>query len=193
MVEDLLGTYRMELGITNLARERCDLEAILKECYHDNLNEAREKNLEFMLSIDNGIPAVYLDSKQIPRVFNNIISNAIKFTPRGGTVSLSARVEGGNLYVNIDDTGIGIPCQDLSRIFKKYYRSAGASGFKGSGLGLAISRAIVEAHGGDITLESIEGKGSRFTVMLALGETECDGMVSQKFSYSGSQVDHDFG
>jgi signal transduction histidine kinase len=86
-------------------------------------------------------------------------------------------VEGATLYVYIDDTGIGIPCQDLTRIFKKYYRSAGASGFKGTGLGLAISRAIVEAHGGDISVESTEGKGSRFTVMIALGEPESNGVA----------------
>jgi len=178
MVEDLLGTYRMELGIINLSRERCDINTIVEACYGDNLNEAKDKGIEFTFKIDEGIPPVHLDIKQISRVFNNLIANAIKFTPRGGAVSVSARVGGGNLYINIDDTGIGIPCQDLSRIFKKYYRSAGASGFKGTGLGLAISRAIVEAHGGDITVESTEGKGSRFTVMIALGEPESGEIVS---------------
>ncbi len=170
MVEDLLGAYQMELGLVNLCREPCDLNAILKGCYDDNINEAREKGIEFTCTVDKDIPAVFLDVKQISRVFNNLISNAIKFTPRGGYVAVSARVTAGNLHVNIDDTGIGIPDQDLSRIFKKYYRSAGASGFKGTGLGLAISRAIVEAHGGDIKVESREGQGSRFTVLLALGE-----------------------
>ena len=72
-----------------------------------------------------------------------------------------------------------LPGQDLGRIFKKYYRSAGASGFKGTGLGLAISRAIVEAHGGGISVESTEGKGSRFTVMLSSGEPERDGAGSK--------------
>jgi signal transduction histidine kinase len=180
MVEDLLGTYRMELGIINLARERCDIEAILKGCYRDNLNEARDKNIELVLSVDKGIPSAHLDSKEISRVFNNLISNAIKFTPRGGIVTVSAGSEGGNLYIHIDDTGIGVPGQDLDRIFKKYYRSAEASGYKGTGLGLAISRAIVEAHGGDISVESTEGKGSRFTVMLSSGGPERDGMGMQK-------------
>jgi signal transduction histidine kinase len=89
-------------------------------------------------------------------------------------VSVSARMATGNLYVNIEDTGIGIPCQDLSRIFNKYYRSAGASEFKGTGLGLAISRAIVEGHGGAIKVESREGKGSKFTVMIALSDQDGD-------------------
>ncbi len=170
MVEELLGAYQMELGIINLHRERSDVGAILKECYDDNLNEAREKGIEFTYSVEKGIPPVYLDEKQMARVFDNLISNAIKFTPDGGRVVVSAGVAGGNLHVNIDDTGIGIPRQDLPRIFKKYYRSAGASGFKGTGLGLAISRAIVEAHGGDIDVQSTEGEGSRFIVMIALGE-----------------------
>ena len=174
MIEELLGTYQMEVGNITLKRERCNIEAILNGCYCDNLNEARDKNIEFTFSMDDDLPMAHLDCKQISRVFNNLISNAIKFTPRGGMVSVSARMATGNLYVNIDDTGIGIPCQDLSRIFNKYYRSAGASGFKGTGLGLAISRAIVEGHGGAIEVESTEGKGSKFTVMIALSDQDGD-------------------
>ena len=177
MIEELLGTYQMEVGNITLKRESCNIEAILNGCYCDNLNEARDKNIEFTFSMDDGLPMAHLDCKQISRVFNNLISNAVKFTPRGGKISVSARMVTGNLYVNIEDTGIGIPCQDLSRIFNKYYRSAGASGFKGTGLGLAISRAIVEAHGGDISVESKEGNGSSFTVMIASGEPEADGMA----------------
>jgi len=174
MIEELLGTYQMEVGNITLEKESCDIEAILNGCYRDNLNEARDKNIEFTYSMDDGLPTVYLDYKQISRVFNNLISNAIKFTPRDGKVSVSATMTTGNLYIEIEDTGIGIPSQDLSRIFNKYYRSAGASGFKGTGLGLAISKAIVEGHGGAIKVESSEGKGSRFTVMIALGEREDD-------------------
>ena len=174
MIEELLGTYQMEIGNMALKRESCDIEAILNGCYCDNLNEARDKDIEFTFSMDDGLPTALLDCKQISRVFNNLISNAVKFTPRGGKVSVSAGMATGNLHVNIEDTGIGIPCHDLSRIFNKYYRSAGASGFKGSGLGLAISRAIVEGHGGAIKVESTEGKGSRFTVMIALSDREGD-------------------
>ncbi len=174
MVEDLLGTYQMELGLVNLCREPGDMKAILKGCHDDNVNEAREKGIEINHTVDRDVPQVLVDVKQISRVFNNLIGNAVKFTPRGGHVSVSAHVAAGNLHVTVDDTGIGIPDQDLSRIFKKYYRSAGASGFKGTGLGLAISRAIVEAHGGDIMVESREGEGSRFTVVLPLGEREND-------------------
>ncbi|HTP64754.1 MAG TPA: HAMP domain-containing sensor histidine kinase, partial [Geobacteraceae bacterium] len=172
MVEDLLGAYQMELGVINLLREQNDIRAILRECHNENVAEANEKRIDFMVSVEAGIPPVYLDGKLITRAFNNLIGNAIKFTPKGGRVSVSATLTEGNLRVEIDDTGIGIPDKDISRVFRKYYRSAGASGFKGTGLGLAISRAIVEAHGGEIGVESTEGKGSRFTVVLGLGEAE---------------------
>jgi signal transduction histidine kinase len=170
MIEELLESYQLEVGYLNLSRERCDIGKILKGCFSDNLNEAREKNIDFKLSIDEGIPLVNVDSKQFTRVFNNLIGNAVKFTPTGGTVSVSAGAANGNLNVRVEDTGIGIPGQDLSRVFNKYFRSAAASGYKGSGLGLAISRAIVEAHDGAVKVESREGKGSSFTVMISLSE-----------------------
>ncbi len=172
MIEDLLGTYQMEVGTMNFSRESSDLKTILEGCYQDNLNEAHDKELEFTLTTAANLPPAHLDIKQMSRVFNNLISNAIKFTPRGGNVAIGCAMEGKNLCISIRDTGIGIPRQDLTRIFKKYYRSTGAQGFKGTGLGLAISRAIVEAHGGDIEVESTEGKGSTFTVVIPPGETD---------------------
>ena len=170
MIEELLESYQLEVGYLNISRERCDIELILNGCYSDNLNEAHDRNIDFRLAIDEGIPPVNVDCKQFSRVFNNLIGNAIKFTPAGGAVSVSAGAAKGNLCVRIDDTGIGIPGQDLPRVFNKYFRSAAASGHKGTGLGLAISRAVVEAHNGDIKVESTEGKGSRFTVMIPLNE-----------------------
>jgi PAS domain S-box-containing protein len=170
MIEELLESYQLEVGYLNISRERCAIETILNECYSENLNEARDKNIGLRLSVDEGIPPVNVDCKQFSRVFNNLIGNAVKFTPSGGLVSVSAGAASGNLWVRIDDTGIGIPSKDLPRVFSKYFRSAAASGYKGSGLGLAISRAVVEAHNGDIKVESTEGEGSSFTVMIPLIE-----------------------
>jgi len=170
MIEELLESYQLEVGYLNISRERCDIVKILNGCYSDNLNDARDKNIDFRISMDKEIPQMNVDSKQLSRVFNNLFGNAIKFTPRDGAVTVTAGESNGNLCVRIDDTGIGIPCKDLPRVFNKYFRSASASGFKGSGLGLAICKAIVEAHDGAIKVESVEEKGSRFTVMIAMSE-----------------------
>jgi signal transduction histidine kinase len=103
-------------------------------------------------------------------VFANIVGNAVKFTPRGGKVTVTARIRGDNFQVSVKDSGIGIAKPDQSLIFKKYYRTDQAAGFKGSGLGLALSKEIVEAHGGTIEVESVVGKGSVFTIIAPITE-----------------------
>jgi signal transduction histidine kinase len=143
---------------------------IIKECCRDNMREAQGKGIDLIFSMDKEMPMVKVDCKQLTRVFNNLVGNAVKFTSRGGKVSVSGKVSSGNLIVSVEDTGIGITAGDLDKVFKKYFRSAAASGFKGTGLGLAISRAIVEAHGGALEVESTEGEGSRFTVIIELDD-----------------------
>jgi len=168
MIEELLEVYQMEMGNIKINREYCAIGEILEECFRNNNNGAQDKGIHFTLTLDEELPLLNVDGKQLARVFNNLIGNAVKFTPDGGEVTVNARIAAGNLLVSVNDNGIGIPRNDLSRVFNKYFRSASASGYKGTGLGLAISRAIVEAHGGAIKLESSEGKGSRFTVMIEL-------------------------
>jgi signal transduction histidine kinase len=168
MIEELLEVYQMEMGNININRGLHDIGNILGTCYRDNIKGARDKGLIFTLSVEEGLPPANLDEKQLVRVFNNLVGNAVKFTPSGGEVSLSGMASEGNLIVHVDDTGIGIPLKDIPKVFNKYFRSKSASGYKGTGLGLAISRAIVEGHGGVITVDSTEGQGSRFTVMIPL-------------------------
>ena len=101
-------------------------------------------------------------------VVGNLLSNAFKFTPRGGTVELSAEFDRNDIVIEVTDTGAGIPPEQLPRIFQKFYQAdnqAKASA-KGTGLGLAIAKEIVEAHGGSITAKSVAGKGATFQIIL---------------------------
>jgi signal transduction histidine kinase len=98
------------------------------------------------------------------RVFSNLLGNAVKFTPRGGTVSVSLSSGNGHILFRVSDTGIGIPVKDLPHIFNPFFR--GEKDSKGSGLGLAIVKRIIESHGGKIWVESEQGKGSAFIIML---------------------------
>jgi signal transduction histidine kinase len=172
MIEEMLDDFRLEVGLLNLNRQNCDTGKLLEGCYRDNLWVAQDQGVNLVLAHTEGLPELYADDRQLIRVFNNLIGNAIKFTPVAGVVSIIAESGEDALHVAIADTGIGIPQEDFSRIFCKFYRSAGASGFKGSGLGLAISKTIVEAHGGSIQLESTVGVGSKFTVSLPFGFME---------------------
>jgi signal transduction histidine kinase len=172
MIEDLLDVYRLEMGLVQVRRNECDVRSFLDGCFRDRLLEADENDITLTLRIPRELPTVELDEKQLSRVFANLIGNAIKFTPRGGKVTVTALIRNDNLLVEVRDTGIGISESDLPHIFKKYFRSEKAAGFKGSGLGLALSREIVDAHGGAIEAKSVEGKGSRFTVILPIRQQD---------------------
>lgn len=166
MIEDLLDVYRLEMGLVQINRRRCDPAELLRECCRDRQLEAVEQMIALTLRIPEPLPAMELDPKQLARVFANIIGNAVKFTPRRGRVTVTALVKGDNLHVSVRDNGIGIPEKDIPRIFAKYFRSEQAAGFKGTGLGLTLSKELVEAHGGTIEVQSVEGEGSIFTVIL---------------------------
>ena len=102
----------------------------------------------------------------IQRMLSNLLDNAIKYTPSGGTVSIVASESQGQVVVAVQDTGIGIAKQDLPRIFERFFRCDQSRSQAGIGLGLSLARAIARAHGGDITVASMPNKGSTFTVRL---------------------------
>jgi two-component system phosphate regulon sensor histidine kinase PhoR len=112
--------------------------------------------------------AVLADAERVRQVVTNLVHNAIKFTPPGGSVALSAEQAGREVVIAVRDSGVGVPAQDLSRIFERFYKADRARSGGGSGLGLAIARHIVQAHGGRIWAESVEGQGSTFYFSLPL-------------------------
>lgn len=171
MIEDVLDAYRLEVGLLHINCTVCDIGALLDGCCRDGLREAQARGSNLTYSISEGIPPLRADGKQLSRVFANLIGNALKFTPRRGSVTVTAEVRDDKVLVSVKDTGIGIPQKDVLRIFNKYFRSSSATGFKGTGLGLTISKAIVEAHRGTIEVESVEGEGSCFSVIIPLGAT----------------------
>ncbi|HET6419093.1 MAG TPA: ATP-binding protein [Geobacteraceae bacterium] len=168
MLENVLDIYRLETGLIRIDRKLTDIGGILESCRRDFMLQAEDGGIELNLDVEESITQVFMDGKQLKRVFANLLGNAIKFTPRGGRVSVEAGMNGEMLHVTVKDTGIGIPEKDISRVFNKYFRSGNASGFKGTGLGLAISKAIVEAHGGIIEVESIQDLGTIFILKIPI-------------------------
>lgn len=108
------------------------------------------------------------DPKLLSQVFDNLLSNAIKYSPGGGAVRITARAEGGGFAVTVEDRGIGIPAADVDRLFERYFRGSNVSGIVGTGVGLNLVKMVVDLHGGSVTVDSREGRGSRFTVRLPL-------------------------
>jgi two-component system, OmpR family, sensor kinase len=106
------------------------------------------------------------DPKLLAQAFSNLLVNAIKYSPQGAKIVLVARQTGSQFAVTVQDPGIGIPEKDLEHIFTRYYRGGNVSGFIGTGIGLFLVATVLRLHGGDITVESEEGRGTRFTAML---------------------------
>jgi hypothetical protein len=106
------------------------------------------------------------DPKLLSQVFDNLLSNALKYSPGAGVAKITSGIEDGRLVVAVEDYGIGIPAGDIDRLFERYFRGSNVSGIVGTGVGLNLVKMVVDLHGGDILVESTEGKGSRFTVRL---------------------------
>jgi two-component system phosphate regulon sensor histidine kinase PhoR len=121
------------------------------------------------LSVEDQVPLELMaevDRKMIGRVLGNLIHNAIKFTPNAGQIAIGATATGDKITVSVADSGAGIPAEDLPRIFERFYKVDRARGKSGTGLGLAIARHVVEAHGGRIWADSVEGRGATFYFTL---------------------------
>ena len=130
--------------------------------------QAERAGLNLRLECENDLPKVKIDSQRLEQVLVNLIHNAVKFTRPGGEVALGAEAGMGEVRFAVRDTGIGIPLEDVQRIFERFYRVDKSRTGSGTGLGLSIAKHIVEAHNGKIWAESIEGRGSTFYFSIPL-------------------------
>jgi signal transduction histidine kinase len=165
LLDDFLDVRRIEEGRFERAQELVDVATLLRE--EAQLYNQQSPKHEVAVEIDHPPLAVLGNPDRLRQVIGNLISNAIKYSPQGGVVEVSADQENGSVRVEVRDEGMGIPLSQQSQIFTKFFRGdAPASGITGTGLGLAVSRDIVESHGGRIGFRSAEGKGTTFFVEL---------------------------
>lgn len=174
LVGDLLFVAQADAGRLSLEQAKVDLAGLAADCVEGAAPAAAEKSITLVLDA-TPVPAFVGDRGRLAQVLDNLVSNALKFTPEGGTVEVSTKLTGNRVSIEVSDTGIGIPVADQPRLFERFFRSSVAEdqAIPGTGLGLAIVKAIVEAHGGEIMLDSKEGRGTTFRVDLPLAdETE---------------------
>jgi signal transduction histidine kinase len=165
LLDDFLSLQRLEEGRLDLQRESVDMASLLREQAQLFSAESDRHTLELRLA-EEQLP-VRGDPDRLAQVVGNLLSNAIKYSPSGGLVEIIGERSNGAVRITVRDEGLGIPDDQRDKIFTKFYRgNAAASGIAGSGLGLAFARAVVEAHGGQITFSSESGKGSVFSVEL---------------------------
>lgn len=190
MVEELLELSRIESGRVPLSVKPTSVRKLVQKPVKRLQPQAERKGVSLDLKVPRDLPPAMADDKRVHQVVTNLVHNAIKFTPAGGAIVVFAKVqsaarsggdgqgpapagsEGEEILIGVTDTGIGIPEEDLSRIFERFYKTDPARSQEGTGLGLAISKHIVQGHGGRIWVESIEGVGSTFYFALPVAEVE---------------------
>ena len=172
LIEDLFELSQLDAGALKLKPERASLSDLISDTLESLQSQAASKKQVLHGETEEDLPVLLFDPRKIQRVLNNLIGNAIRYTPEGGTINISACQRDGYIAVNVKDTGDGIPAADLDRIFEPFYRGERSRGREsgGVGLGLAIARGLVEAHGGRIKVQSHEGQGSTFTFELPLAK-----------------------
>jgi signal transduction histidine kinase len=171
LVDSLLDLRRMEAGEYELERRPVALEPLLREAAEQVQPLAAAKAIRLRPSTAPGLPDAAADADLIRRVIVNLLDNALKYTPQGGLVTISAKRTQNMLTVRVRDTGPGIPEGEQQRIFEKFTRVQRTSAPKGLGLGLAFCKLAVEAHGGQIWVENSARRGAAFSFTLPLATT----------------------
>lgn len=169
LVADLRTLSLADAGQLELHRSPTDLGALIRGAAAAAEPQAQAKNIALSLELAPGLPPAAVDPDRIGQVLRNILSNALRYTPEGGSIRIAAATSPGHdgasqITVSLSDTGAGIPPEELSRVFDRFYRAdpSRARGTGGSGIGLAIVKQLVEAHGGTVWAESVLGRGSTF-------------------------------
>ena len=170
LIDDMVNLSNLEAGSAELVLDEFSLEELIQECIASQQQIAAAKSLTIQHTLPETMVRFRADREKIGIVVTNLLNNAIKYTPSGGRIQVGVRPEAGMVAVSVSDTGIGIPDNELNRIFERFYQveSHLTRVQGGMGLGLSIAQGMIELHGGRIWAESVEGRGSRFTFTLPI-------------------------
>lgn len=170
LIDDLLDIFRYGKNKVELNKVPVSINKLAAECVEDLTAPCQERGLTMVGDFEEGLAPVPADPLKLRQALLNLVGNAMKFTPAGGRITVGTRGRDGGIEIFVKDTGVGIPPDQQKKIFDKFYQVDGSStrGSQGLGLGLALAKCIAEAHGGELSLDSMPGYGSTFTVRLPL-------------------------
>ncbi|MEH7501128.1 ATP-binding protein [Neobacillus drentensis] len=168
LVNELLDLARMEAGHLQLTMEEMNIPSFINRIIHKFQGLAKDNEIHLFAEIENGIISISFDPDRIEQVLTNLIDNAIRHTPKGGSVKLSVTSEDKGIMIRVKDSGSGIPEEDLPFVFERFYKAdkARTRGRAGTGLGLAIAKNIIDSHRGHISVQSKLGQGTTFSFLL---------------------------
>ncbi len=166
LIDSTLNAARLDAGTIKATFIPCDLSSLISQIAKRQMDIAKSHNITVATS---GLPeTITADPSLLDQVFTNLLSNAVKYSPTDSDIEIKAWGDGKDVAVSIRDTGLGIPANEMSRMFERYFRASTSTGIVGTGIGLNLAKKLVEMHGGTIEVESVEGEGSTFTVRLPI-------------------------
>jgi len=170
LTNDLLKLARIEAGKLEVEFFPVGLMELIEGCAETTLLKASRRQIALEIEVPPGLPSVRGDAGLLRDVLQNLLDNAIQYTPEGGHIHVTAEAKSREVVVTVSDTGIGIPASDQERIFERFYRVDAARSREagGTGLGLSIAKHIVEAHNGRLSVESVIGEGSKFSFSIPI-------------------------
>ncbi|HVW66635.1 MAG TPA: HAMP domain-containing sensor histidine kinase [Candidatus Peribacteraceae bacterium] len=170
LVSMILDVSRIQLGRIKMDPQELDLDQFFKEILNVIIPKAKEKNVNFNISLPKQLPKAMLDKRYTRMTIENLLSNAVKYTSKEGDVDFTVTIQNDSMHCEVKDTGVGIPKADQDKIFGKQFRASNVrNAVDGNGFGLYIAKSAVESQGGKIWFDSKEGKGTTFFVTLPLG------------------------
>ena len=172
LINDILDLATIEAGYMTLETEPVDIHTLLASVLALTRERARKQSLNLDFDCPPEIGSIIADERRLKQALFNLISNAIKFTPAGGTIAIRARRSDGEVALSVTDTGIGIPREQQQRVFEKFERGNPQARQSGAGLGLSLVKSFIELHGGRVEMESTPGQGTRVTCYLSAAGVE---------------------
>jgi signal transduction histidine kinase len=175
IIEDLLDIRRLESGNVSLSPASVSPTQLVQEAADTFSRQAQDRGIRLEIDLPADLPDIWADRSRILYVFANLLSNSIKYSPVGGVVRLTAKMEGNKILFSVADNGRGIPRKYQKRIFEKFFRVPGQNAEAGVGLGLSIAKEIITAHHGQIAFRSAEGQGTTFSFSLDASDNPAKG------------------
>ena len=166
LINDILDLATIEAGYMTLETQELDIHTLMSSVLSLSRERARNQNLKLEFDCPTDIGSLYGDERRLKQALFNLISNALKFTPAGGTVTLAARRTADRIALIVADTGVGVPREDQARIFEKFERGSPNARHSGPGLGLSLVKSFIELHGGTVEMDSRPGSGTTVTCYL---------------------------
>jgi len=180
LINDILDISKVEAGRMELQPAPTDLRFVLQNSVSLVRERATRQGISMALDVGATVGTIEADERRVKQILFNLLSNALKFTPAGGRVTLTARGIGDAVHISVRDTGIGIRREDQDRIFEEFQQAGPGKAVEGTGLGLALAKRFVEMHGGRIWVDSNVGTGSSFTFTLPINQPSQNGNVTSR-------------